>query len=877
MQPARANPLLFRTRVLVVENEPASLEIYRRLLIVWGCEPIVAVGIGAELLDDARKKASSYHCRIALVDMRLFDNRDKADISGLDLIAEIRPTVSIVVSAFGDERTMRDALRLKGAFDFFSKGDDPIKLSELVQGAAQSACLCRHSGRAHWHPTSPRDSDDIVLSGLPASARSLSLFYSDATAPQILGAVRSLLTFLRTWQHVSHPVHSTLYDLYLGAVQESIVQRAHHRDSPETISWMASWHEPIAWLAGHAMSSSVVAASQSVCHRMMNADEIFIDTQGEALLGNMTLAGLHHRLYDVVCLEIEIVTRLLTLSPAPIGLLFELVIALVAPTSVDAVLQPTTGVLANPEAAKAFSVIAGLRAVAIELFGYTDQREYLWGLLLELARRIVLASTAGEEQQRARIFAAVICRRLSCWELTNWLPVSWPDVLWADPPSHRREVVEQLFRSIAVAESCSFVGLPSMGKTHLLQHFATRTDVQQHYLGEKAAGVVLVFVDFDRLNELTSFHLYELLLAAVAESSAGHLAARQLSEELVALHRDVMVSGHALLAQRHLERAVSILCTHGLTVCFILDNFDKALQALPSQALDNLRALQTRHWNQLCYVVGLSQAPERTRAQGGGETFIDLIAPTVFWLSQYQVADANRVLDILVARYHLVLSEAERDKILWLSGRHPGLLEALCRAHWRDQRRQRADTDSSDAWLRWGWVQVLVQSECWKIWRVLDEDEQRALRGIARGESSDSNARAALERRGLLHDADTDQEHIFSPLFTHFVRTQETPDLLRIDRKAAKAWRGQTSLVLTTRLFTVLTLLYEHSGLVCTRDSILNHLYGEEGGRRAPNTVDTQIDRIREVIEPGKPPQYLLTVSGQGYRLVGTDIYPYFE
>src|SRR5262249_44857152 len=94
---SRADPRLPQVRVLIVENEAERLDVYRRLLRVWGCEPIVASGSGVELLHDARARATAYGCQVALVDMRLFDNRDKGDTSGLDLISDLRPAVSIVV------------------------------------------------------------------------------------------------------------------------------------------------------------------------------------------------------------------------------------------------------------------------------------------------------------------------------------------------------------------------------------------------------------------------------------------------------------------------------------------------------------------------------------------------------------------------------------------------------------------------------------------------------------------------------------------------------------------------------------------------------------------------------------------------------------
>ncbi len=461
---SRSDPLLPRVRVLIVENESESLEVYRRLLLVWGYEPIVAVGRGVELLHDARSKAVAYGCQAALVDMRLFDNRDKGDTSGLDLIAELRPAVSVMVSAFGNERTTRDALKLKGAFDFFNKGDDPAKLAGLVQAAAQSACVCRHSGRLHWHPVSVGDLDGVVLSGLPATAQPFAQFYQGATAPQVLGVLEALSRFCFSRQYGQAPIHGMLYDLYLGATQETLVQHATHTEAGVASSWVAAWPEPLTWIAGHAAQTVLPELSQAQCHRALNAERIFVDGRGEALLGNIDHAGLHHRLYDLVTLEIEVVTTLLDLPAESHDLLFELVIALAAPTTPGQALQPTRSVLASPAAAKAFVVASGIRALAYTLSGYTDQREYAWALLLELARRIMLSAAERAAHQRAQIFAAVLCRRLAAWGAPDWLPASWPPVTWADPPSHRREVVEQLFRSIAVAEFVQLRGPAEHGQ-----------------------------------------------------------------------------------------------------------------------------------------------------------------------------------------------------------------------------------------------------------------------------------------------------------------------------------------------------------------------------------------------------------------------------
>ena len=47
-------------RVLIVDNEEDIVKLYRELVALWGFSPVIAEGIGNDLLDDARKKARDF-------------------------------------------------------------------------------------------------------------------------------------------------------------------------------------------------------------------------------------------------------------------------------------------------------------------------------------------------------------------------------------------------------------------------------------------------------------------------------------------------------------------------------------------------------------------------------------------------------------------------------------------------------------------------------------------------------------------------------------------------------------------------------------------------------------------------------------------------
>jgi ActR/RegA family two-component response regulator len=112
----------------------------RELLSHWGYRPIVAEGEGLNLLENARDKARDFRCQLALVDMRLIDDFDEDDTSGLNLVHELRPTVSLVVSGYGNPRIAIGSIQDKGAVNFVEKDDLPQGLEEKLNREARKNC-----------------------------------------------------------------------------------------------------------------------------------------------------------------------------------------------------------------------------------------------------------------------------------------------------------------------------------------------------------------------------------------------------------------------------------------------------------------------------------------------------------------------------------------------------------------------------------------------------------------------------------------------------------------------------------------------------------------------------------------------------------------
>ncbi|MFO8059461.1 MAG: response regulator transcription factor [Bacillota bacterium] len=90
---------------------------------------------------------------------------------------------------------------------------------------------------------------------------------------------------------------------------------------------------------------------------------------------------------------------------------------------------------------------------------------------------------------------------------------------------------------------------------------------------------------------------------------------------------------------------------------------------------------------------------------------------------------------------------------------------------------------------------------------------------------------------------------------------------VRLDSESYRVMAGSVPLDLTPRLFDLLLFMAQQLGKVCSRDQLLNAVWGYDyvGETR---TVDVHIHWLREKIQERAPDLQLETVRGVGYRLV---------
>ncbi|NOH04487.1 MAG: phosphotransferase [Chloroflexi bacterium] len=135
-----------KPRLLLVENDPIARVSYQALLLEWGYEPVLAMGLGSALQKNAKELAAQKRCTLALIDLRLVDDDDEQDTTGLALAEEMKPNLHpIILSGHEDRRFLKDMLRYHKDIPFVGKQDRREELQRILNQEAAKVSAAKRS------------------------------------------------------------------------------------------------------------------------------------------------------------------------------------------------------------------------------------------------------------------------------------------------------------------------------------------------------------------------------------------------------------------------------------------------------------------------------------------------------------------------------------------------------------------------------------------------------------------------------------------------------------------------------------------------------------------------------------------------------------
>ena len=483
----------------------------------------------------------------------------------------------------------------------------------------------------------------------------------------------------------------------------------------------------------------------------------------------------------------------------------------------------------------------------------------------------------------------------------------------ASLPALRQPQIDNILRTVADGNCCAVYGLSNTGKSPLLRALAD-ADNQQRYAEYAGRPGALIYVDCNRVVELSATGFYEVVIRSLLEFIEDPSRPPSPAPELLGTLRDYharITTGPSFQASLAFNSALADLGTRmNLGVVLLLDEFDEIYAALEDRTLLNLRALKDHARDKLAYVAATVRPLAEIRTPGDNE-FAELFAGCSVSLGLLAPEDAARVINRLGGS---TLPDHLCETVQRLAGGHFGLLAALTQAALR---LNHADPGATAAASRLA-GDVTARAECLKLWNQLRPEEQAALVSLVTAPEEGLSApdQERLRTLGLLVDgalttqpavdgaitnkpaaggpitnkpavdgpittkpavdgaittqpavdgAITTQpavdgkggQHIFSEMFTNFVRHQsalpaQSGQGVIVDEDAGEVWvDGARVTILTDLEYRLMRLLFERRDRLTTKDMIVEAVWGGDYLDRVDDArIEKLVSRLRAKIEP---------------------------
>jgi hypothetical protein len=365
----------------------------------------------------------------------------------------------------------------------------------------------------------------------------------------------------------------------------------------------------------------------------------------------------------------------------------------------------------------------------------------------------------------------------------------------------RQQEVGHVMERWRASDSCSLVGVGSVGKSNLMQHLAD-PDVQKAYMKEtKVQSFKAIIVDPSLLvplpedtssEQIRCWAGYELMMHRLFLSFyQSNMLNDQEVMRLTEIYQSLQNGNNPLYAYmglRYFELGLELLMRKGIHIVFMFDEFEEMLKQLPVKFFLTLRGLRDANKKQLSYLT-FTRSPIPAIIEREGidklaiEQFVELFTDNLYYVGPYSDVDAREMVDNLTGRNQKKYDEYAVNFLLWATGRFAGLLRAGFRVLDTLKNLNASMTMTKGEQLA---AQIAkkkpVRIECRTIWTSLMDSEKYVLRaaaGLVQFQRSDEVDEAVemLVQKSLLSIDSDNRLTIEPPIFRAFVTSDSDTDL----------------------------------------------------------------------------------------------------
>ena len=239
----------------------------------------------------------------------------------------------------------------------------------------------------------------------------------------------------------------------------------------------------------------------------------------------------------------------------------------------------------------------------------------------------------------------------------------------------RQTDIEPIIQVLNSSRCVEITGFSNVGKSSLMRLLA-HADVWLHQLGEEGSAFLPVYVDCNRMLEMTEQGFYELVLRCLQESSP-----------VMAENAELQSAYEGLVAPANVFQ-VPLSFSNGLTAALqnsqfklilLFDEFDEPFQQIDSRVFLNLRAKKDRYGNRLVFVTATVRPLAAIRPGEHSSEFGELFSHQSWHLAPLPRHDVERFMRSFAARHSVDLSAEDIDFAYQWTGGHPGYLAGVSR------------------------------------------------------------------------------------------------------------------------------------------------------------------------------------------------------
>lgn len=423
------------------------------------------------------------------------------------------------------------------------------------------------------------------------------------------------------------------------------------------------------------------------------------------------------------------------------------------------------------------------------------------------------------------------------------------------PAFFRRDDARILGRHLHNRQSVALIGMTRVGISNFLRFFLYHPTIVTTYI-HKSEKHIFIPVDLNDLVERELFPFWALTLKRITDTVERSSVSEDVKRRMRALFVESIQSQDVFLMIESVRRAVVFLTQEGQLPTIFFLRFDRIKDTINSAFFDNLQGLRDATYQQLSFVCTSFRQIDELIPVTVARTTLAASFQTQY-LRPAGISDMKIVYSTFHDRVSLPLPQRVEEALFHMVGGNIQYLQlALITL-------QEAQTlPQSIIYLEHTLLadeRITLQSE--ELWESLTHDEQEVALKVAKAEAVSPSLEQKskyLWNTGFVKKQEDKAHKLFSPLIASYII------------KVTEGKKNKSEQIPFTKKENLLfTLLKEHTGQICERESIIERVWPEYQEFGVSDwAIDRLVARVRTKLKQQKSTAEIKTIRTRGYQLV---------